>query len=161
MSEKHFLEDFRYIISEEGVIRDQTGEVYGNNTGTPKDNAQFAHDRAVASEGTQEDTDGYEERRYSDESFPVIQAEMRNLIAAGLVSPEDAEQIASNPKRFNEEYDALRNRMVGAEVDRPRTDAIAALRRQLRVEDELTGGRRTTRRAELEMRILSLHGPGR
>jgi hypothetical protein len=91
----------------------------------------------------------------------VIQAEMRNLIAAGLVSPEDAEQIASNPKRFNEEYDALRNRMVGAEVDRPRTDAIAALRQQLRVEDELTGGRRTTRRAELEMRILSLHGPGR
>ena len=55
----------------------------------------------------------------------------------------------------------VKNRMVGQEVDRPRLDALARLRAQLKEEDEMTGGRATARRGELEQRILSLHGTGR
>jgi hypothetical protein len=138
----------------DGVVR-VDGRVVGNTTPTRAAEAEYRRGEAEAAEA-EADVMGYEERR-SSEDGDVVNAKMCELVDAGLVSEDDVNLIATNHRVYNENYDAVRNLMVGAEVDRPRTDEISRLRAQLKAEDEMTGGRQTARRHALEQRLAGLH----
>ena len=155
----YFGKDWKYVISDEGVIRDNQGSTFGDNTGSPSENRRWVQVEGAMEAPTPEDVEAYEDLRYGDVDFEAVREEMARL--AAHVDPADAAKINRNHRTFVENFHEVKNLMVGAEVDRPRTDAIARLRAQLKEEDEMTGGRQTARRGELEQRILSLHGPGR
>lgn len=146
-----------------GVLRiiDENGNegVCGDRTPTSQEEAEHRQARATADASTQDDFDEYERLQYEDPDFEAVKAQMVEL--AGHADPEDAARINSDYRSFVTEYRALKNAMVGHQVDAPRHNAIAELREQLREEDEMTGCRQTARRTALVERIARLHGGGR
>jgi len=146
-----------------GVLRmiDENGNetVVSDKSPTWQEERQYQQEMHRADQATEADVEAYEELKWSDPNFEAVREKMAEL--AELADPEDAARINKNHRVFLENFHEVKNLLVGQAVDRPRTDAIARLRQQLREEDEKTGGRATARRGELEQRILSLHGPGR
>jgi hypothetical protein len=150
----YFGKDWKYVISDEGVIRDNQGSTFGDNTGSPSENRRWVQVEGAMEAPTPEDVEAYEDLRYGDVDFEAVREEMARL--AAHVDPADAAKINRNHRTFVENFHEVKNLMVGAQVDAPRHRAIAELREQLAGEGANSGKRR-----ELERRILSLHGPGR
>lgn len=159
MSDEHFLNNWKFAVDSEGVIRDQTDTKYGNNTGSRASDKAWEQAKAAANADTPEDKEAYLDRAYNDPDFEDVREKMREI--APNVDPEDADLICTSYRVFNSEFDALKAAMAGAESDRPRQEKLAALRERLKSEDEMTGGRWTTRRQELILKIAQLHGGGR
>jgi hypothetical protein len=162
MSERHPLEDLTFTVSEDesgNVVR--VGDHVCGNT-TPSRRGDFIHRQGVAAANASnpEDVAGYD-ARMSTSDGQVVREEMAWLVDEGLVSEEDAHKLRTDHRFFNENADALYSKLVEAEQDRPRRERLAELREQVREEDELTGGRRSSRRMALELKIAELHGGGR
>jgi hypothetical protein len=128
--------------------------------GELSDRGRAERGKALADEATptEADMDRVMELRDTDSEFEAVQARMRELSAD--LDPAVRSRIDRDPRVFLEEYQAIKTAMADDDTDRGRLDKLAALRAQLKEEDEATGCRQTTRRWELVERIAALHAGG-
>jgi hypothetical protein len=97
----------------------------------------------------------YSQVREGDPDFHQVRQAMVELTESGHVDPDDARQIAQNPKVFLREYFDLKQKMIADQDDNPRQYQLSELKQQLADHDEQFGKHATLQRDQLLQKIAA------